>query len=219
MGSTYIETIRRYYKEGFEWIREYGIDKTIYATNRILRRWGIKETVTFLLLSTPKIDFHSNQVYFYAIGVERTGYPLAYISLQQLSLVCYWGYLCTFPLPLPSKGVISVGAISNPLPFPISLPTALAVATFATHFPVRDWIGSAGIYQRESQYLFAALISLPPKGSGGYTIEIIFWKQGAWGSLKKWGEVKCSSELPYYFSGGYNKIVREAVRLAALLTL
>jgi len=219
MGSTYAETIRHYCEEKFEWIREYGIDKTIYAANRILRRWEINEDVTLLHLPEPKIDLHSNQVYFYAIGVESTGYPLAYISLQRLSLVCHWGYFCIFPFPLPSKGIISVGAISNPLPFPISLSTALAVATFATHFPVRGWIGSAGVYQRGSQYIFATLISLPPRGSDGYTIEITFRKQGAWGSLKKWGEVECNSELPYYFSGGYNKVVKEAVRLAALLTL
>jgi hypothetical protein len=99
MRPTYVETVRSYHKEGFEWVREYGIDRAIYATNRILRRWGINETVTFIRFPTPKVDFYTNEVYSYAIGVESSGYPIAYISLQHLSLVCHWGYLCSFPLP------------------------------------------------------------------------------------------------------------------------
>jgi hypothetical protein len=217
MRSAYVETIRRYCKEGFDWIREFGIDKLIYATNRILRRWGIKETVTFLRFPTPKVDFYTGEAYFYAIGVESTSYPLAYISLQQLSLVCHWGYLCHFPFPLPSKGIVLRG-ITLPLPFPISLPTALAIATFATHFPIRDWAGSVGISHHEPECQLVVSLLLLPQSSWKYEIGIIFEKRRAWCCLRRWKETRYDTEVLHQSSGGYNKIVEEVLRLAALLT-
>jgi hypothetical protein len=218
MGSTYAETIRSYCKEGFDWIRKYGIDKTIYATNRILRRWGLNEAVTFLRFSTPKIDFYNQQVYSYAIGVESTGYPLAYISLQHLSLICHWGYLCHFPFPLPSKGIV-LKDITLPLPFSIPLPTALALATFATHFPIRNWVGSVGIIRHEPECQLVASLFPLPQGSWRYEIGIIFGKRRAWCCLRRWKETRYDTEVLHQSSGGYNKIVGEVIRLAALLTI
>jgi hypothetical protein len=218
MRSTYVETIRRYCKEGFEWIKEYGIDKAIYATNRILRQWEIPETVTFIRLSTPKVDFYTNEAYSYAIGVESTGYPLAYISLQRLSLICHWGYFCRFPFPLPSKGIV-LKDITLSLPFSISLPTALAAATLATHFPIRNWAGSIGISRREPECPLVASLLLLPEGSWKYEIWITFEKRRARCCLRRWGKTRYDTEVLHQLSGGYNKVVREVVRLAALLTL
>jgi hypothetical protein len=209
MHSIYAETVRRYCKERFEWIREYGIDKTIYATNRILRRWGVSETVTFLRFPTPKVDFYTNEAYSYAIGVESTGYPLAYISLQHLSLICHWGYLCRFPFPLPSQGIT----------LPISLPTALAAAALATHFPIRNWAGSVGISRRELECVFVVSLFLLPEGSWKYEIWITFEKRRARGCLRRWGKTRDDMEVLHQLSGGYNKVVREVLELAALLTL
>jgi hypothetical protein len=218
MSSTYVKTIRSYCKEGFDWIREYRIDKTIYATNRTLRRWGVGETVTLLRFPTPKVDFYTNEVYSYAIGVESTGYPLAYISLQRLSLVCHWGYICYFPFPLPSKGVILKG-ITSPLPFSISLPTALALATLATHFPIRNWAGSVGISRHEPGCQLVATLFPLPQGSWKYEIGIIFEKRRAWCCLRRWKETRYDGEILHQSFGGYNKIVGEVIRLAALLTI
>ncbi len=215
MNQGYAETIRNYHRERFDWVRGYGIDKTIYATNRILRRWEIKETVTFLRFPTPKVDFYTNEVYSYAIGVESTGYPLAYISLQHLSLVCHWGYFCKFPFPLPSKGIV-LKNITPPLPFSISLPTALAIATLATHFPIKNWAGSVGITRHECR-LVASLL-LPPQSTWKYEIGIIFEKRRAWCYLGRWKETRYDTEILHQFSGGYNKVVGEVLRLAALLT-
>jgi hypothetical protein len=217
MRPTYIETIRNHCKEGLDWIREYGIDKTIYATNRILRRWGVNETVTFLRFPTPKVDIYINEVYSYAIGVEGTGYPLAYISMQHLSLICHWGYLCRFPFPLPSKGIV-LRDITLTLPFPISLPTALAVATLATHFPIRNWAGSVGIHRSEPECSLIAILFPPPQGSWRYEMGITFWKRRAWCVLRRWKETRYDTEILHQSSGGYNKIVGEVIRLAALLT-
>jgi hypothetical protein len=218
MRSTYVETIRSYCKEKFEWIGEYGIDKAIYATNRILRHWGVPETVTFIRLSTPKVDFYTNEAYSYAISVESTGYPLAYISLQHLSLICHWGYLCYFPFPLPSKGIV-LKDITLLLPFSISLPTALAAATLATHFPVRNWAGSIGVSRREPECLLIASLLLLPEGSWKYEIWITFEKRRARGCLRRWGKTRYDMEVLHQLSGGYNKVVEEVIRLAALLTL
>jgi hypothetical protein len=217
MGSTCAETIRHYCKEGFEWVREYGIDKVIYATNRILRRWGVGETVTFLRFPMPKVDFYNNEVYSYAIGVESTGYPLAYISLQRLSLICHWGYLCYFPFPLPSKGIV-LRDITLSLPFSISLPTALAVATLATHFPIRNWAGSVGISRHEPECQLIAALFPTPQSSWKYEIGIIFGKRRAWCCLRGWKGTRYDTEIFHQSSGGYNKIVGEVIRLAALLT-
>ena len=217
MRPTYVETVRSYHKEGFEWVREYGIDRAIYATNRTLRRWGVNETVTFIRFPTPKVDFYTTEAYSYAIGVESTDYPLAYISLQHLSLVCHWGYLCTFPLPLPSKGKIHM-SITLSAPFPLSLPTALAVATFATHFPIRNWAGSVGVSRHEPAPLFVASLILFSDGLWKYEIKIMFGRQRAWCVLRKWRYMG-EEEVLNQFSGGYNKVVGEAIRLAALLTL
>jgi hypothetical protein len=218
MRSTYVETIRRYCKEGFEWIREYGIDKAIYATNRILRCWGVSETVTFLRFPTPKVDFYTNEAYSYAIGVEGTGYPLAYISLQRLSLICHWGYLCYFPFPLPSKGIV-LKDITLSLPLSISLPTALAAATLATHFPVQNWAGSIGVSRHEPECLVVASLFPLPEGSWKYEIRITFENRRARCCLRGWGKTRYDTEVLHQLSGGYNKVVREVVRLAALLTL
>jgi hypothetical protein len=201
-----------------EWIREYGIDKTIYATNRILRRWGVSETVTFLRFPTPKVDVYTNEAYSYAIGVESTGYPLAYISLQHLSLICHWEYLCRFPFPLPSKGIV-LKDITLSLPFSISLPTALAAAALATHFPIRNWAGSVGVSRREPECVFIASLFLLPEGSWRYEIWITFEKRRARGCLRRWEKTRYDTEVLHQLSGGYNKVVREVLRLAALLTL
>jgi hypothetical protein len=218
MGSTYAETIRHYCKEGFDWIREYRIDKVIYATNRILKRWGIGETVTFLSFPTPKADFYNNEVYSYAIGVESTGYPLAYISLQRLSLVCHWGYLCCFPFPLPSQGTVLMVATLS-LPLSISLPTALALTTLATHFPIRNWAGSVGISRHEPGCQLVASLLLSLQSPWKYEIGIIFGKRRAWFCLRRWKETRYDREVLHQSFGGYNKIVGEVLRLAALLTL
>jgi hypothetical protein len=216
MRPTYAETIHNYHKEGFEWVREYGIDKTIYATNRILRRWGINETVTFLRFPTPKVDLYSNEVYSYAIGVESSGYPLAYISMQHLSLICHWGYPCRFPFPLPSKGIVF--DIAHSLPLSIPLPTALAVAALATHFPIRNWAGSVGVYRSEPECSLIATLFPLPQGSRRYEVGIIFEKRRARCSLRGWKETGYDIEILHQSSGGYNKVVREVIRLAALLT-
>ena len=218
MGSTYAETIRHYYKGGFKWIREYRIDKVIYATNRILKRWGVGETVTFLRFPTPKVDFYTNEVYSYAIGVESTNYPLAYISLQHLSLICHWGYLCRFPFPLPSKGIV-LRDITPSLPFSISLPTALALATFATHFPIQNWAGSVSIIHHEPECQLVASLLLTLQSPWKYEIGIIFGKRRAWFCLRRWKETRYDREVLHQSFGGYNKIVGEVLRLAALLTL
>jgi hypothetical protein len=218
MGSTYVETIRNYCKGGFKWVREYGIDKAIYATNRILRRWGVGETVTFIRFPTLKVDFYTNEAYSYAIGVESTGYPLAYISLQRLLLICHWGYLCYFPFPLPSKGIVLRG-ITLSLPFSISLPTALAVATLATHFPVRNWAGSVGISRHEPECQLIAALFPTIQSPWKYEIEIIFGKRRAWCCLRGWKGTRYEREIFHQFSGGYNKVVGEVIRLAALLAL
>jgi hypothetical protein len=218
MRPTYVETVRSYRKEGFEWVREYGIDKAICATNRTLRRWGVNETVTFIRFPTPKVDFYTNEVYSYAIGVESTGYPIAYISLQHLSLICHWGYLCRFPFPLPSKGII-FKEITHSLPFSISLPTALAVATLATHFPIRNWAGSVGIHRSEPECSLIATLFPLPEGSWRYEVGIIFGKRRAWCVVRRWKGTRHDIEVLHHFSGGYNKVVGEVLRLAALLTL
>jgi hypothetical protein len=220
MKYRYIRTIRHYCNKGFEWIRELRIDKVIYHTNRILKHWGIDETVTFFSLPTPVIDSFLDEVYFYAIGVESTGRPLAYILLQRPSIVCHWGCHCFFPLPAPSKGVFSTGETS--LPFPIPLPTALAAATFAYHFPVRNWVGSIGLFCRRNQQwsLIALLtISLSPEGSKGYRIEVAFEKRRAYCCLDKWSIPEYKSDVLCRFSGGHKKVVREVIRLAALTAI
>jgi hypothetical protein len=218
MSHDCVETIRHYYKGGFKWIREYRIDKVIYATNRILRRWGVGETVTFLRFPTPKVDFYTNEVYSYAIGVEGTDYPLAYISLQRLSLICHWGYLCHFPFPLPSEGIV-LRDITPPLPFSISLPTALALATFATHFPIQNWAGSVGINRHEPECELVASLLLTLQSPWKYEIGIIFGKRRAWFCLRRWKETRYDREVLHQSFGRYNKIVGEVLRLAALLTL
>jgi len=218
MGSTYAETIRHYCKGGFKWVKEYRIDKVIYATNRILKRWGVGETVTIVRFPTPKVDFHTNEAYSYAIGVESTGYPLAYISLQHLSLICHWGYFCYFPFPLPCRGMAFV-RVTFPTPIAISLPTALALATLATHFPIKNWAGCVGISYHEPECKLAALLFPTPQSPWKYEIGIIFGKRRARCSLRRWKETRDDTEVLHQSSGGYNKIVGEVIRLAALLTL
>jgi len=207
------------------WIKELGVNKIIYKTNQILRKWGVNCPTTIITLPYPKADFILEEAYFYAIGLEetyfyaigikRTDECLAYISLQHQTVVCPLGsvvYLFSLPSESWIVGYSKVGTslIQHP---PLNLPLPIVLAAKALAAKVTDlyrgWVGLCGCWRHDPLNYIAVVIarSYAPDQAPSFTI--LFGRRNAVCMIANGGEL-------YEFVGGHSQAVAKALKVIAL---
>jgi hypothetical protein len=209
-----------------EWVRELGVNKIIYKTNRILRKWGVNCSITVLTLSHPKVDFILEEAYFYALGIEgplsyaigikRTDEYLAYISLQYQTIICPLGGLVyIFSLPSASWFIgyskMGTSLIQHP---PLNLPLPLVLAAKALVGMVTDlyggWVGFCDCWRHDPQNYIAVVIL---KSSEEPFITILLGRRNAECKIDISGREIC------HFVGGHSQVVSKALKIIALSSL
>jgi hypothetical protein len=212
--------------EEMKWVKELGINKIIYKTNRILRKWGVNCPITVITLSHPKVDFILEEAYFYALGIEgpypyaigikRTDKYLAYISLQYQTIICpLGGFVYIFSLPSASWfiGYSKVGTslIQHP-PLNLPLPLVLAVKALVDRVTglYREWIGFCDCWRHDPQNYIAVVIL---KSNEELSITILFGRRDA--ECK----IDANGREIYHFVGGHSQVVAEALKIIALSSL
>jgi hypothetical protein len=212
--------------EEMEWVRELGVNKIIYKTNQILRKWGVNCSITVITLSHPKVDFILEEAYFYALGIEgplsyaigikRTNEYLAYISLQYQTIICpLGGFVYIFSLPSASWFIgyskMGTSLIQHP---PLNLPLPLVLAAKALVDRVTDlyrgWIGFCDCWRHDPQNYIAVVIL---KSSEEPFITILLGRRNA--ECK----IDISGREIYHFVGGHSQVVAKALKIIALSSL
>jgi hypothetical protein len=219
MSQDYVETIRNYRREGLEWVTELGVDKVIYKTNRILKQWGIGHSVVLLHIPEPTISFYPQRFPNYAFGVEGSNIPLAYIFPKDSEVICDWGFFYTYKLPTVSEGLVHILQADKPLPFLISLPKALAIATLPLSLPTPNWWGGVSPNFENPRYMSVAFQSCPDGSQWVYKISVVFKKRVAYCTVTK-SEVGREDILFHYeFLGKHKAVVQEILKIATLVTI
>jgi hypothetical protein len=201
-----------------EWVGELGVNKIIYKTNRILRKWGVNCPITVITLPYPKVDFILEEPYLYAIGIKRTDKYLAYISLQYQTVVCPLGsFVYTFSLPseswLAGYSKLGTSLIQHP---PLNLPLPIVLAARALAEKVTDlyrgWVGVCGCWRYDPLNYIAVVIarSYAPDQAPSFTI--LFGRRNAVCIIANGGEL-------YQFVGGHSQAVAKALKVIALSSL
>jgi hypothetical protein len=199
-----------------EWVKELGVNKIIYETNRILRSWGVNCPITVITLPYPKLDFVLEEAYSYAIGIKGTDKYLAYISLQRQAMICPLGsvaYLFSLPSATPLMGYSTTGTSFIRRP-PLNLPPQLVLAAKALVDRVTDlyrgWIGFCGCWRGDPQKCIAVVIL---KSNEEPSITILFGRRDAACKIDISGREIC------HFVGGHSRVVAEALKIIALSSL
>jgi len=218
MNQAPAEVIRNYRQNGLEWVTELGVDKVIYRANRILKQWGIGHSVVLLYIPEPIISFYHQRFPHYAFGVEGRNAPLAYIFPEDSEVLCDWGFLCTYKLPTVSKGLVHPTQANNPLPFLISLPKALAIATLPLSLPAPHWWSSVLPNYKDPRYLLVAFLSKYDGNPWVCKISVVFKKWVAHCTVMKCQVGREDTEVHYEFRGKHGGVVREILKIAALMT-
>jgi hypothetical protein len=221
MNQASAEVIRNYRQNGLEWVTELGVDKVIRKTNRILRKWGIGHSVVLLHISKPPTSFYPHQSPHYAFGVEGKNIPLAYISPEDSEVLCDWGFLYTYKLPTVSEGLVHLEReklADSPSPFLIPLPTALAVATLQFSLTNFQWWGRILPNFKNPRYMLVTFLSLSEGNQWVCKISAVFKKRVAHCTITKCQVGREDTEVRQEFKGKHEKVVREILKIAALMT-
>lgn len=221
LNFAYAEVIRNYRQRGLDWVRELGVDKVIYRANRILRKWEVSHSIALLRIPYRHVSVGFNRQRFprFALGIEGSNIPIAYIFPENSEVICDWEYPCTFQLPAVSKGLIHPVRANYSLPFLISLPTALAIATFTLTFPIPKWHSEVFTYFDDPRYLSAIFMHYSSENQWVSKIVAVFKERVAKCTVTKCQVGREDTESRYEFQGKYDEVIREIRRAAALLTI
>jgi malonyl CoA-acyl carrier protein transacylase len=219
MSRDYAETIRNYHRKGLEWITELGVDKVIHRANRILKQWGIGHSIVLLHIPEPAISFYPQRFPYFAFGVEGSNIPLAYIFPENSEVICDWGFLYTYNLPAVSKGLVHPTQADNPSPFLIPLPKALAIATTPFSFPIPPWWGGVQPNFENLRYMLVVFQFVSDRNPWASKISVVFKERTAHCSILKC-QVGREDTVNYHeFEGKHKEVVREILKIAALMTI
>jgi hypothetical protein len=218
MSQDYAETIRNYRQKGLEWVTELGVDKVIYRANRILKQWGIGHSVVLLYIPEPAISFYPHRFPHFAFGVEGSNNPLAYIFPENSEVVCDWGFLYTYNLPAVSKGLVHLIQADNPLPFLIPLPKALAIATILFSFPDPWWGGVLPNFENP-RYMLVAFLLASDGNPWVSKISVVFKERTAHCSILRCQVGREDTAIRHEFEGKHKEVVREILKIAALMAI
>ena len=220
MSRDYVEIIRNYRQKGLEWVTELGVDKVINRANRILRRWGISCSVVLMRLPEITRKFDPQGFPHFAFGVEGINIPLAYICLENSEVICDWGFLYTYNLPTVSEGSVLPHPIQNdPLPFPISLPTALAIATLQFSLPKPSWKGKIVPHFENPSHVWVVFLSASYGNPWVSKISVVFKERTAHCSILKAQVGREDTAIRHEFEGEHEKVVREILKIATLMAI
>ncbi len=198
-----------------KWVRELGVNKIIYKTNRILRKWGVYCPITVITLPYPQANCILEEAYSYAIGIKGTDKYLAYISLQRQAVVCPLGsvaYLFSLPSATSFMGYSRTGTSFIHCPL-LNLPLPLVLAVKAMADKAADLYGGIGFCDRwrhDPQNCIAVVIF---KGYKEPSITILFGRRDA--ECK----IDISGQEIYHFVGGHSRVVAEALKIIAVSSL
>jgi hypothetical protein len=218
MNQASAEVIRNYRQNGLEWVTELGVDKVIYRANRILKQWGIGHSVVLLYIPEPTISFYHQRFPHYAFGVEGSNIPLAYIFPKDSEVICDWCFFYTYNLPTVSKGLVHIPQADKPLPFLISLPKALAIATLPLSLPAPHWWGGVMPNFENPRYMSVAFLSHSDGNPWVCKISVVFQKLVAHCTVMKCQVGREDTVFHYEFRGKHGGVVREILKIAALMT-
>jgi malonyl CoA-acyl carrier protein transacylase len=219
MSQDYVETIRNYHQKGLEWITKLGVDKVIHRANRILRQWGIGRSVVLLHVSKPAISFDSRRFPHFAFGTEGSDISLAYIFPENSEVICDWGFLYTYNLPVVSKGLVHLRQANNPLPFPIPLPKALAIATLQLSLPKPSWWGGIVPNFENPSSVLVVFISFSDGSPWVFNISVVFKERTAHCSILKCQRGRKDIAIRHEFEGTHKEVVRKILKIAALVAI
>ena len=201
--------------EEMEWVKELGVNKIIYKTTRILKKWGVNCPITVITLPQPLVNAFLQEAYSYAIGIKGTGTYLAYISLQRQAMVCPLGsvaYLFSLPSAISFMGYSRTATSFIHCP-PLNLPLQLVLAVKALADKAADLYGGIGLcdcWRHDPQNCIAVVIH---KSYEEPSITILFGRRNA--ECK----VDISGQEIYHFVGGHSQVVAEALKIIALSSL
>ena len=216
MNQASAEVIRNYRQDGLEWVAELGVDKVIHKTNSILKQWGVGHSVVLLYIPEPTISFYPQRFPHFAFGVEGSNIPLAYIFPEDSEVLCDWGFLYTYKLPTVSKGLVHPTQ-NKPLPFLISLPKALAIATLPFSLPI-PWRGRVLTHYEDPRSMLVTFLSYSHGNPWVCKISVVFKKGVAHCTVVKC-QVGCEdTKVHYEFNGKHKEVVQEILKIVALMT-
>jgi hypothetical protein len=218
LNLPYTEVIRNYRKKTLEWVRELGVDKVICRANRILKQWGIGHSIVLLYIPEPTRSFYRRFPHF-ALGIEGSNIPLAYIFPDNSEVICDWNcFLYTYKLPVISEGLVYPTQANNPLPFLIPLPTALAIATLPFSLPT-PWWGRVLNYYEDPRYMSVVFLSERDGNPWVSKISVVFKERTAHCSILKCQVGREDTATRHEFEGKHKEVVREILRIATLMTI
>jgi hypothetical protein len=218
MNRDCVETIRNYHQKGLEWVTELKVDKVIHRANRILKQWGIGHSIVLLYIPEPTISFYPQRFPHFAFGVEGSNTQLAYIFPEDSEVLCDWGFFYTYKLPAVSKGLVHILQADKPLPFLIPLHTALAIATLPLSLPTSWWGGVVPNF-KNPRYILVAFLYEHDGNPWVSKISVVFKERTAQCSVLKCQVGREDTEIRHEFKGTHKEVVREILKIAALMTI
>jgi len=190
----------------------------IHRANRILRQWGIGHSIVLLHIPEPTISFYRQRLPHFAFSVEGSNIPLAYIFPEDSEVICDWGFLHTYNLPAVSKGLVHPTQADNPLPFLIPLPKALAIATLQLSLPKPYWWGRIVPNFENPSHVLVIFLSASDGNPWVSKISVVFKERAAHCSILKSRVGRGDIEIHHEFEGTHKEVVREILKIAALMT-